>query len=93
MRDWANYAKTQPDVWIEVWNEPYMWNNSNGYTDALWLADMKDMVDNIRSTGATNIILVPGNRQGQGEEAILNQGKNLLTGRSNILFDLHAYER
>ncbi|MEX8494623.1 cellulase family glycosylhydrolase [Sphaerotilus sp.] len=93
MRDWAMLVKNQPDVWLEVWNEPYWWNNGNGYSDALWLSDMKTMVDNIRSTGATNIVVVPGNRQGQGEDVLLTQGRNLLAGRSNLVFDLHAYER
>jgi mannan endo-1,4-beta-mannosidase len=93
MRDWANLVKNQPDVWLEVWNEPFWWNNGNGYSDALWLSAMQDMVDNIRSTGAGNIVVVPGSRQGQGEDVLLTQGANLLAGRSNIVFDLHAYER
>lgn len=94
MRDWANYIKTQPDVWIEVWNEPYRWDNIGYPADhSLWLADMSDMVDNIRATGCKNIILVPGNLQGQGEDAILAKGAALLKNRSNIVFDLHAYER
>lgn len=93
MRAWATLFKTQPDVWLEVWNEPYRWDNGNGYSDTLWRDDMRDMIANIRSTGAANIILVPGNRQGQGEEAILNQGRAVKNGNTNLVFDLHAYER
>lgn len=94
MKDIANHFKDQPDVWIEVWNEPYHWNNENGYSHELWLKDQKDMVDNLRRVvGFQNIILVPGNEQGQSESAILSKGNELLVGRYNLLFDLHAYEK
>lgn len=91
----ANQFKNQSDVWFDVWNEPYWWdaNDPRGYTEALWLSDMKAMVDNIRSTGATNIILVPGSLMGQGETVVLNQGASLLSGRSNLVFGIHAYEK
>ncbi len=94
MKTIAEHFKNQPDVWIEVWNEPYHWNNENEYTNDLWLKDMKDMVDNLRWVkGFQNIILVPGNEQGQSENAIIAKGKELLQGRYNLLFDLHAYEK
>lgn len=83
----------QSDVWIEVWNEPFHWNNENNYSHELWLSSMEEMVDNIRDSGFTNIILVPGNEQGQSEAAILAKGQELITHRSNLLFDLHAYEK
>ena len=89
----ANQFKNQPDVWFEVWNEPYWWDRSHGYSDALWLSDMEAMVDNIRSTRATNIILVPGAETGQDEDVILTTGKSLLSKRHNIGFDVHAYEK
>ena len=90
----AEQFKNQPDVWLEVWNEPYSWNNQQGYTHALWLKDMSDMVDNLRRVeGFQNIILVPGNEQGQSEAAVMAKGAELLTGRYNLLFDLHAYEK
>ena len=94
MKAIAEQFKNQPDVWIEVWNEPYHFNNENGYSHQLWLNDQKDMVDNLRSVnGFNNIIVVPGNEQGQSEAAILEKGSTLLQGRSNILFDVHAYEK
>ena len=90
----AEQFKNQPDVWLEVWNEPYSWNNQQGYTHALWLKDMADMVDNLRRVqGFQNIILVPGNEQGQSEAAVMAKGAELLDGRYNLLFDLHAYEK
>ncbi|MBF2005470.1 MAG: cellulase family glycosylhydrolase [Chlorogloeopsis fritschii C42_A2020_084] len=91
-REIANQFKDQPDVWLELWNEPYWWDRSHGYSDDLWLSDMQQMVDNIRSTGATNIIVVPGAETGQDESVILAKGKKLLAGRKNIIFDIHAYE-
>ncbi len=94
MKLMAQQFKGQSDVWIEIWNEPYSWNNTNGYTDALWLKDVTDMVNNLRSvSGFTNIILVPGNGQGQLEDAINNKGKTLLQTNNNIVFDLHGYEK
>ncbi|SED06617.1 mannan endo-1,4-beta-mannosidase [Tenacibaculum sp. MAR_2009_124] len=90
----AEHFKNQPDVWIEVWNEPYHWDNENNYSHSLWLSDMKDMVDNLRWVeNFQNIIIVPGNEQGQSENAILEKGNGLLENRYNILFDLHAYEK
>jgi mannan endo-1,4-beta-mannosidase len=94
MRAIAEHFKDQPDVWIEVWNEPYHWNNENGYSHSLWLKDQKDMVDNLRRVnGFQNIILVPGNEQGQSENSIISNGKDLLINRYNVIFDLHAYEK
>ena len=92
MRAIAAEFRNEPDVWLEVWNEPYWWQGGRGYTDALWLSDMQDMVDNIRATGNRNIVLVPGSQTGQSEGVILSHGTALLAGRSNILFDIHAYE-
>ena len=90
----ANQFKNQSDVWFDVWNEPYWWNlnDPRGYSESLWLSDMSSMVDNIRSTGATNIILVPGSKMGQGETVVLGEGLNLISKRSNLVFGLHAYE-
>ncbi len=91
LQAWANQFKTRSDVWIELWNEPYSWNGANGYTQALWLSDMQAMVDNIRATGNTNIILVPCGKQGGDETVITAKGPTLLSGRSNLVFDVHAY--
>lgn len=94
MREIAQHFKSQQDVWVQVWNEPYHWDNQNGYTHNRWLNDMIDMADNLRSVSSFHsIILIPGNEQGQSEEAILSKGSQLLEGRYNILFDIHAYEK
>jgi mannan endo-1,4-beta-mannosidase len=93
MRAIATEFHNEPDVWLEVWNEPYWFDGGRGYTDDVWLRDMQDMVDNIRSTGNQNIVLVPGAETGQAEGVLLAKGATLLEGRSNILFDIHAYEK
>ncbi|UYZ62503.1 RICIN domain-containing protein [Hymenobacter weizhouensis] len=94
MREIATFFKDQPDVWIELWNEPYWYDRSHGYSDALWLSDMQEMVNNIRSTGNQNIIVVPGAESGQDEDIILARGPALLQSQTNknLVFDVHAYE-
>ncbi|MDT0539019.1 cellulase family glycosylhydrolase [Croceitalea sp. P059] len=88
----AEFFKGQEDVWIQVWNEPYSFNNSNNYSHELWLNDHKDMVENLRQVDEfDNIILIAGNEQGQGEEVLLEKGLELLAFDDTILFDLHAY--
>lgn len=93
MAQWAIQFSNQPDVWIEVWNEPYNYNRTDGYTDEVWLDDMTGMVNIIRNAGNNNIILVPGAEQGQDESVLENKGPSFLQGRTNILFDIHAYEK
>lgn len=94
MRQIAEHFKNQQDVWIEVWNEPYHFNNENVYSHFLWLSNMGEIVDNLRSVeGFNNIIVVLGNEQEQSEVAILEQGNNLLSNRKNIVFDIHACEK
>jgi len=93
MQQWATYFKNQPDVWIEVWNEPYQYDRTDGYTDAVWLNTMNEIVTLIRNAGNTNMILVPCAEQGQDESVILNKGVEFLKDKSNILFDIHAYEK
>jgi mannan endo-1,4-beta-mannosidase len=90
---WAVQFKDQPDVWLEVWNEPYRFDRADGYTDDIWMNDMNEMVSIIRNTGNNNIILVPCAEQGQDESVLNNKGVSFLTGKKNILFDIHAYEK
>ena len=40
----AEHFSDQTDVWIEVWNEPFHWDNQNNYSHELWLTSMEDMV-------------------------------------------------
>jgi mannan endo-1,4-beta-mannosidase len=92
LQNWAIQFKNQPDVWIEVWNEPYRYDRADGYTDAIWITDMNEMVA-IRDTGNQNIIVVPVAEQGQDESVLLNKGTGFLKNKTNILYDIHAYEK
>jgi mannan endo-1,4-beta-mannosidase len=93
LRQWAIQFKDQPDVWLEVWNEPYRYDRADGYTDDIWMRDMNELVSIIRNAGNYNIIVVPCAEQGQDESVLLNKGTAFLTGKKNILFDVHAYEK
>lgn len=93
LQQWAIQFANQPDVWIEVWNEPYRYDRSDGYTDDIWMSNMNTMVNIIRNAGNNNIILVPCSEQGQDESVLNNKGVAFLSGKTNILFDIHAYEK
>jgi mannan endo-1,4-beta-mannosidase len=93
LQQWATQFKTQPDVWLELWNEPYRYDRQDGYTDDIWLNDMKELLSVIRNAGNPNIVLIPCAEQGQDESVLLNKGLNLLSNNSNILYDIHAYEK
>ncbi len=93
LRQWAVQFKNQPDVWLEVWNEPYRYDRADGYTDAIWVSDMTEMLNIIRGAGNNNIVLLPCAEQGQDESVLVNKGVSFLSGKKNILFDVHAYEK
>lgn len=93
LRLWAIQFKDQNDVWIEVWNEPYRYDRADGYTDAIWLQNMNELTSIIRATENKNIVVIPCAEQGQDESILLNKGNEFLAGKSNILFDIHAYEK
>ena len=93
LMEWATHFKNQPDVWLELWNEPYRYDRTDGYTDAIWVAEMNEMVATIRTTCNTNIVLVPVAEQGQDESVLINKASSFLQNKKNILFDIHAYEK
>lgn len=93
LRLWAIQFKDQNDVWIEVWNEPYRYDRADGYTDTIWLQNMNELTEIIRATGNKNIVVIPCAEQGQDESVLINKGNAFLAGKSNILFDIHAYEK
>ena len=86
-----SFIKNNTNVWINPWNEPYAWDGSNGYTNDMWENDANAMIDSIRSTGANNIVVIEGSNMGQGDSVIIERGQNVRQGRSNIIFDIHAY--
>jgi mannan endo-1,4-beta-mannosidase len=54
---------------------------------------MNELTAIIRNSGNKNIILVPCAEQGQDESVLINKGTAFLKDKSNILFDIHAYEK
>jgi mannan endo-1,4-beta-mannosidase len=90
-REIAALFKNQSDVWFGVWNESYDWKKENTSSAGQWLEDAKRMTDNIRFTGAENIVVLCGTAMGQGHEPFLEKGAELMVGRKNIVFDIHAY--
>lgn len=88
LRQWTTHFKDQPDVWLEVWNEPYRYDGTDGYTDDIWMSDMNTLVSIIRNTGNNNIVLVPCAEQGQDESVLFNKGRLFLVNKTNILFDV-----
>ena len=57
----------------------------------MWLLDAHEMVENIRAVNQ-NIIVVPGALDGQDESIILRKGRELLSGQSDLVFDVHGYQ-
>jgi len=93
LTQWANHFKSQSDVWIEVWNEPYRFDRTDGYTDEIWFTTMSELYSVIRNTGNENIILIPCAEQGQDESVLINRGQEFINNSTNVLFDVHAYEK
>jgi mannan endo-1,4-beta-mannosidase len=93
LQQWALHFKDQPDVWLEVWNEPYRFDRADGYTDDTWMSNMNELVSIIRNAGNKNVIVVPCAEQGQDESVLLNKAVEFLKNKTNILFDIHAYEK
>jgi mannan endo-1,4-beta-mannosidase len=93
LQQWANQFKNQPDVWLELWNEPYRFDRADGYTDDIWMNDMNELVAIVRNAGNNNIIIVPCAEQGQDESVLIHKGAAFLANKTNILFDIHAYEK
>lgn len=91
LKDMANQFKNQPMVWLELWNEPYGWRELTDPNQ--WFNDMYAMVSSIRSTGATNKIVVPAGQMGGGENVLIARGRDLVDADPlhNIVFDVHAY--
>ena len=93
LQEWASHFSDQPDVWLEVWNEPYRFDRADGYTDSVWSSTMNKLYNIIRATGNSSIILIPCAEQGQDESVLLHNGSNFLINKKNVLYDVHAYEK
>ncbi|HEY3332822.1 MAG TPA: cellulase family glycosylhydrolase [Capsulimonadaceae bacterium] len=92
LHDWAVKFASNPNVWLEVWNEPFA-GPTTPENEALWLADMTAMVDNLRTAGWDGIIVVPTTSWGQDEGVIFRKGGDLTKDRKDVVFDVHVYEQ
>ena len=73
-QEFANYFKDMPDVLFDLHNEPYPNKMGGGYDDAwkCWrdggwctgisyqVAGMQELINTVRGTGASNILLLGG---------------------------------
>ena len=80
----------QSDVWFDVWNEPYPWDNK-GFTEAQWLSDMNDLYRTIRASAPKNIILIPGQAEDGEETVLIHQAARFLRGKTNVAATIHCY--
>ncbi|ANE46586.1 hypothetical protein SY83_10220 [Paenibacillus swuensis] len=96
----ANQFKNNSNVWFNIANEPGDWN-----LDAQWKTMHKTVIEAIRGTGATNIIVVDGGTFGQdcgysqagnvvdGDSAVISWGQEVKSydTTGNTIFSVHNY--
>jgi len=82
-----------PSVWLSIWNEPFMWDGSDGVNATKWASEMGRILAVVRSAGYTGVVVVPAGRMGQDESVLLAEGAALAASYAPIVYDVHAYER
>ena len=100
----ATQYADNPYVWFNLFNEPTRHTN-DPYHDT-WRMIHTDLARDIRSTGATNILVVDGSNYGQenhglngysvtdaSDSAILKYGDDVIAaaGSCNVVFSFHVY--
>jgi endoglucanase len=98
----ASHYKGNPNVWFELYNEPYpsggwsVWENGGSVTcsalvggkTATWNAPgMQSLVNTVRATGATNIVIAGG----LAYSSNLNGAPSLTGG--NVAYAIHIYRQ
>jgi hypothetical protein len=96
----AAHYKNNPDVIFDVYNEPVTKKPATDLTDTdwqLWLhggtvqgvqvLGMQNLVDAIRGTGATQVVMVEGLH---GGSSLTNIGNHLVAD-SNVSYEVHVY--
>ena len=99
--DIANRFKDNPYVWFNLFNEP---EGGDGAAQR-WRAQHQPVIDAIRATGATNIIVIDDTQAGQGaadwwsigespetDSGVLSEGPNLVDPVGRLAFDVHPYD-
>jgi hypothetical protein len=93
--DLANRFKNNPYVWFNVMNEP----GSSATVPETWKTAHEAVVNAIRGTGATNVIVLDEHGFGQGNgfkdgvsnSGVLTYGPYFTKNYPNIAFSLHLY--
>ncbi len=100
----ARQYADNPYVWFNLFNEPTRQANDPGHDT--WRMIHTDLARDIRSTGATNILVVDGSNYGQenhgdngysvvdtSDSAILKYGDDVIAaaGSCNVVFSFHVY--
>jgi aryl-phospho-beta-D-glucosidase BglC (GH1 family) len=107
-RDIANTYKSNPYVWFNLFNEPeasYHDYTIGSTAPVRWRAQHQPVIDAIRATGATNLIVVDETQAGQGaadwweinespaeDSGIMSEGRNLQDPVGRLAFSVHAYD-
>ena len=99
--DIANRFKDNPYVWFNLFNEP----EAGDGAAQRWRAQHQPVIDAIRATGATNIIVIDDTQAGQGaadwwsigespeaDSGVLSEGPNLVDPVGRLAFDVHPYD-
>jgi hypothetical protein len=100
-RDIATRYGDEPRVWFNLLNEP----GSDKPVPRRWLDVNRRLLDAVRSTGATNLVVVDGSSWGQeaggrccgavktGDSAILSYGTELKRDDDRLAFSFHVYDQ
>jgi hypothetical protein len=95
--DVAEAFKDNPYVWFDLYNEPQTASHDT------WASSMQTVINAVRATGNTNIIVATGNYWGQdsnnwsctnipeGNSAILSKTLEDQTG--NLVYAIHVYDQ
>ncbi|MEY2468719.1 MAG: endoglucanase [Actinomycetota bacterium] len=88
----ANRYKDNPYVAFDLFNEPHdipwsVWRNG-GMVDGWKAAGMQQMLNAVRSTGATNLVFVSGNQWGNDLRVV---GDYPLANDGNVVYAAHTY--
>ena len=99
--DIAGRYKDNPYVWFNLFNEP----EAGDGAAARWRGQHQPVIDAIRGTGATNVIVIDDTQAGQGaadwwnigespdvDSGVLSEGQNLQDPAQRLAFDVHPYD-
>lgn len=90
----ANAVKAKANIVFGLMNEPMNISVTGGITAANWLTAANQAIAAIRSTGATQLILVPGT-DWTGAHSWMNNNSSVMAGvvdpNNNYAYEMHQY--